>query len=398
MGAGKSLAKLFKTLDEAKKFLGGIDTVEKAVSLSGKEREMYLRALDKVHGPKEARAAGMGFADRDFYHGTTANFDAFDKSKGNSSGFAGFVATDPSFANGYADMARSSDKASQVLPLRIKTNNYFDPSTGEGKKVAREILDEQFSYVKNPETKKSIIDRQMTDLANPKENWHVVEDSRFSELLKKRGYDTAFIREKGAENLAVMEPNQIRSKFAAFDPRFKDSAKIMAGGAGAMIGVNALGDNQAQAAVEEFNPVGLAKSANDWFSKNVAEKISAPVKAQLTPDLNVRGQTYPTSSAVTDFAIDAGTDPRSWVAGPLGDALGASEFLGEMAPDRGETKWAKSGLQKMNSSGGYTFDESALSNPKAKQILMMASDYEPDSRAMNHLKAQLQNEMKKGNK
>lgn len=60
-----------------------------------------------------------------------------------------------------------------------------------------------------------------------------------SGVLFKNTYDPADPNNRVKQNIAaVFEPNQIRSKFAAFDPRFKNSPLLMAGTAGGSNGNN----------------------------------------------------------------------------------------------------------------------------------------------------------------
>ena len=63
-------------------------------------------------------------------------------------------------------------------------------------------------------------------------NWEDLEKPEVIKALKNMGYDSMFVREDGSKNIAVFDPKNIRSKFAAFDPSKASSGNLSAGLAG----------------------------------------------------------------------------------------------------------------------------------------------------------------------
>lgn len=115
MGAKAKAAK--EGIETFKRILKKFDSVEKVDALrkaGSPEYERYLKALDGVYGPREQRAAEMGFGKYTWYHGTTVPIDEFThEARGLSTqaesakkGF--FFAKDPSTASDYANLAQNS--------------------------------------------------------------------------------------------------------------------------------------------------------------------------------------------------------------------------------------------------------------------------------------------------
>lgn len=66
---------------------------------------------------------------------------------------------------------------------------------------------------------------------------------------------------------------------------------------------------------------------------------------------------------------------------------------------KGEEKWARDGLQKLKSHGDVSVsDEELFANPKAKRLLVAASDLKPGSKAMQNIALKIQSELEKGNR
>lgn len=82
-------------------------------------------------------------------------------------------------------------------------------------------------------------------------------------------------------------------------------------------------------------PLDTLKDLGHKWQDNVVTPIANKLKSTLTPDLNVQGQTYKTSSPPTDFAMETIANPINYVPGPAGVALGAAEAVSQFA-DGGE--------------------------------------------------------------
>jgi hypothetical protein len=172
-------------IEDAQQILAKYDNVEDAVKLKGAERKEYLEALDAVYGDRDKRAKDLGFGDKTYYHGTRyldGDIESFspkvqDEAMGeNIWGKGTYVSNDPKTASGYTGGVKIG-RSGGVYPLKVRGEVQDLDSVG-GK-----------------------VDHKINQGAE--------------------------IR-TGIENAVIRDPKDIRSTNAAFDPRFKDSANILA--------------------------------------------------------------------------------------------------------------------------------------------------------------------------
>lgn len=208
LNAGMSLAGLLPFVPGA----GGVRAAEKAAD-----------ALDMSQAARMQRAADQGFnVDMPVYHGTTDDFESFDIDRAgkNDSGWYGkgvYLTPDPDTASAYTQYQefanRTGAPGANVIPAytRLKNPYYW------------------------PENRKAAL---------------TTEESRLiRDELMARGYDGVIVSNKYADpkyqsnyETIVFDPSNIRSVNAAFDPAKRDSRNLMAGAAGATIGLSALRD------------------------------------------------------------------------------------------------------------------------------------------------------------
>ena len=126
------------------------------------------------------RARAMGFDDKTYYHGTNADIKAFDPNMSAQGGIT-WIADTPKYANDYT--MNASQGAGNIIPLKAKMGE-----TAGWKEYDQLGLDE----------------------------------------LSGRGYQSAWLPESNAESVGfVMNPNQLRSVNAAFDPAKRNSSDIL---------------------------------------------------------------------------------------------------------------------------------------------------------------------------
>lgn len=166
---------------------------------------VVAQGLDMSQDARLARAQEMGFrTNMPLYHGTAANFDAFDLSRGGATsrsdvGQVGVsVARNPEVANEFAELAaRRTHGDPSVLPLLHRAE-----------RPARITLD-------GSETNLEVA-------ATLREAWD-------------RGYDAVLLKNyttpggrTGEDIIIVKDPSQLRSPQAAFDPAQRSSANLLA--------------------------------------------------------------------------------------------------------------------------------------------------------------------------
>lgn len=310
-------------LKAAKAMLKKIDTVEKAVELTGKEREAYLKALDVVYGDKTKRMKDMGFGDKTWYHGTNANIDEFDPKLANSKSKTGvpessLFSSNPDVANSYANQKTSAftsekqwDDDGVVYPVKLKLgksklsnasganwNDIYDKKTGDVFTTNDLILSAKEGG------KNSAVIKNVRDLG----------EGAWAD--KKTKGDIA----------AVFEPKNIRSVNAAFDPRFKDSAKLMAG----------IGAGIPQEPFQQGNPLNLIKRGLNAYQENIAQPIAGYLQKTLTPNVQVpgTGEVVKTATPFTDAAINMAFDPVNLIPGAPGAAIGALQGISSFVPEQ----------------------------------------------------------------
>jgi hypothetical protein len=157
------------------------------------------------------RAEAMGFNVREpMYHGTKADFAEFSLGKHGSAtdkgdfGEAVYVSTDPEIANTYARDA-GDYTSGQVMPLYVK----------EGKRLVTQGQNEF---------------NKLIERLGGEDAWYELTQNpkKYAEAIKDLGYDS--VRDMGYYQSAIFDPKNIRSKFAAFDPKQANNPNLLAGG------------------------------------------------------------------------------------------------------------------------------------------------------------------------
>ena len=220
--AGKVAAKSANAeFEAAQALLSRINSPEIATKLQGAEKKAYLEALDLVHGDRAKRAKDLGFGEETYYHGTKSNFDSFaEKPRGS------FFSKDPKFADGFTQDGYNNF-VGNTIPAKIKNVDKFaDPAKMESKIVDTFDPDAKEIYSRN--VQEAAADGKVRGLKNEGNNWATVESEGVQKYLKGNNFPGYHVGEEGARNISVYNPADIRSTNAAFDPRFKDSADILA--------------------------------------------------------------------------------------------------------------------------------------------------------------------------
>lgn len=297
---------------------GSDDAARAALRAEPEKYQEYLNALDQEYGPKAERAKQMGFdPEQTWYHGSFSEIDAFNPPEKNPKnsflGRSNYLTSSPVDAsNNYAqkdgpdievkandlinelnreglDYSTAAEKADRLLfkgkdsgavyPVHLKAENPVD--------LGAEFSKNGSGWVNLFDTANEL--RQQAGKNRLPYNNRSPGEAVRQELVDK-GHDVAFIRpseqwpqfpdvEPDDVHAMVQKPENIRSKFAAFDPRFAKSKDILAGTAGAaVLGATAMGGSEAEAA-----PLDKARILANEYAKL---KGLAPV-SHAAPDAKV---------------------------------------------------------------------------------------------------------------
>jgi GNAT superfamily N-acetyltransferase len=215
-----------------------------------------------------ARAKAMGFdVDAPLYHGTDKDFAAFDLGKtgtATDTGFYGkgiYAAPDPDAASNYAmdwkltDDVESGRRTAGDWPepsLRESPRGYsykeYDEGTGIprlGGNVKPVVARGKFMDVELH----SVHSKELARIADeigfaPKSFVGITpqERDKFYDALRAAGYDGLNLRvDGGLHERLILDPKNIRSKFAKFDPSKSDSADLLASATPFALGAGLMG-------------------------------------------------------------------------------------------------------------------------------------------------------------
>ncbi len=289
IGVGAGIKSVSKPIHSTvRNILNRVKSPEEAQALRGVEQSKYNRALDLAYGNKAKRSSEMGFSPETYYHGTNKDFKEFDpKQLDKSVTREQFWTSDnPDVANvfakskGHNELGEKFYKQQENLkPLLDKLQKEYPKKLSNmPNRVLKNIMDDGIITPEEAEAFKShtkdldtLTDSVMFNksLANQGEQVYPLKVRRtntnefdaggqnWQDVAKDIGGEEVLVRDiiedvrpgmsdesiaPLGNSLAVKDPSQIRSVHAAFDPRFKDSSNLMAGGAGATIGFKQLMD------------------------------------------------------------------------------------------------------------------------------------------------------------
>ena len=183
--------------------------------------------------PAQMKAAVEAFKKQftgGFYHGSPANnIEAFDPLKSAkdpmyTTSKATFVTRDPEFAESFLSMNNNGKmkSGSTMYPVSVNLGQHWHPNTPEGKQVISDFIEK---YPKRVNLERGL----------NKGDWTAVENSDFLSHLKDTGHDTFHVMEGGVPNVGVFEPQNIRGKFADYNPDEATNPDFMKAAGGSII-------------------------------------------------------------------------------------------------------------------------------------------------------------------
>jgi hypothetical protein len=275
--------------------------------------EMAEKAgLDMSDAARMQRARDMGFdTDQVYYHGTSADFDEFDPSRGG----ANYGVDDD---KGLVFFSNLKDEA------EYSANEAASNIGGEPKII------EAFLKFKNP----MIVDtkgKNPTNYLDGKKE-HLKYDLEFKTNEDGDPYDGIIVKNfETGESVAVTAlPENIRKTSAAFDPSKKDSGNLLAGAIPASLGIGAMlgGTEQAQAMPAPD------LSANSYIQNagQSAGSIQAPINetAALLAALagNYNQARKERLNPIADMLMPVGELPEElWRKRAYGDEVSSRDYI-----------------------------------------------------------------------
>jgi hypothetical protein len=161
------------------------------------------------------------------YHGSGKDFDKFDKSTSNFRGTIYFT-SDKNFAKEFAEERGTG--TSIVYHCKLSVENVFDyantESLNELKPVIKELIENKYKdpitgisfripsftlifdkkKIENP-TIDDAVDWYLWRIQNG--SWRILEGEKILNFIQKKGYDALLSVERGAQNIAVFNPEKI---------------------------------------------------------------------------------------------------------------------------------------------------------------------------------------------
>jgi len=195
------------------------------------EMEAYKNSLyDSFHGGRESKK----------YDGTIESaINGFDLSKGgmgsgNRDGKLGVFSTnDPFVASEFAEKRNNPF----VMPLKIRMDNPWQP---ENYKEISDLIDNHTQFKDSYKFPDGSNIRMVGDVINPEAARKELTDKGFDSVrLKNTLMDS--IEGKPIDQYVSLDPKNIRSRFAAFDPLRKNSSSLLASGLLGSLLLNNLG-------------------------------------------------------------------------------------------------------------------------------------------------------------
>lgn len=204
----------------------------------------------------EAKAAYKAKFTPGFYHGSPANnIEAFDPSKGTIADVKDhitpnvtFVTPKPEFAESFLPEGFNTPyrTGSTMYPVSVNLGKHFDPNTPEGSEIVKQYLSNKYKKEADTygfdEALGQKHEHYMDKLTHPVNNWKLLENPEILDYLKSTGHNSFSVTEGGIKNVGVFKPENIRGKFAEFNPEHAADPDFMKAAGGSVEGYAAGGE------------------------------------------------------------------------------------------------------------------------------------------------------------
>ena len=225
--------------------------------------------------PAQMKAAVEAFKKKfttGFYHGSPSpDIKEFDPTKSKKDPMyttpkATFVTRDPEFAESFLSMNNSGKvkSGSTMYPVSVNLGQHWNPNTPEGQAVISQFIEQ---YPKRVNLEKGL----------KRGDWTAIENSDFLEHLKNTGHDTFHVVEGGIPNVGVLKPQNIRGKFAEYNPEEAANPDFMKAKGGKVGALTGLAKN-----LHGQNPK-VAKALEEYLKGNISQEERIRILNQNLP-------------------------------------------------------------------------------------------------------------------
>jgi hypothetical protein len=237
-----------------------------------------------------------------FYHGSPSNnikaFDPFHAPSetgvsasqgGEKAANATFLTTDPSFANSFLPSGKAAGykPGSTVYPVNANLGKHFNYETPEGHKLINKYLETQWQIPDDASRLSEWAKNRSSHAADLKKGiWSAIEDPGFQDFLKANKFDSFAVQEAGRKNVGIFEPQNIRGKFAEYNPEEAMNPDFMKAEGGAVEGYD-LGGKVKVAAKLARHPHGqhpkVAQALEEYLKGNISQEERIRIMNQYLP-------------------------------------------------------------------------------------------------------------------
>jgi hypothetical protein len=288
-----------------------------------------------------------------FYHGSPSNkIEAFDPSKGSIPNVKDhitpnvtFVTPKPDFAESFLPEGFNSSyrTGSTMYPVSVNLGKHFDPNTPEGSEVIRQYLLNKYKKEADTygfdEALGQKHEHYMDKLTHPVNNWKLLENPEILDYLKSSGHNSFSVTEGGIKNVGVFEPQNIRGKFAKFNPEDAADPDFMKAAGGL---VHLAGGGKIPEAVVKAYKLFKTKGGNtdELYPLFVNANKPVPLNEWVNAEVGPVAASGKVKSKLGELAYRPG-----WHAGdlPVATHIGGKSAPGLKAPDfrRPDEVWAE---------------------------------------------------------
>ena len=236
-----------------------------------------------------------------FYHGSPSpNIKAFDPSKSKKdpdmiTPGVTFVSPNPKFAESYLSRPDkyTPTTGATMYPVSVNLGKHFDASTPEGSEAIKQFLLNKYQKEADSYGFNDILSQKhehyMDRLTDPVNNWKLLESPELLNYLKSSGHDTFSVTEGGVKNVGIFEPQNIRGKFAKFNPEDADNPNFMKAEGGSVEGYAPGGKVGMLAELGKFarHPHGqdpkVAQALEEYLKGNISQEERMRIMNQYLP-------------------------------------------------------------------------------------------------------------------